>query len=554
MENIKGHIVDVVRREIFDGEVVINDEKIAEVRRCTLPEREKPWPYILPGFIDAHVHIESSMMVPHKFARIAVSHGTIGVIADPHEIGNVLGVEGVNYMIRSGREARFNFRFGAPSCVPAVGGDIETCGRDIGVKETQELMAREDIGFLGEMMNYVGVLNNDEEVLAKIKAAQDNGKPIDGHAPGLTGQQRYQYAAAGISTDHECSSLEEGRSCINAGMKVIIREGSAAKDYGMLHPLISESPNMVMFCTDDCHPDDFVRGHINTIVKRALADGHNIWNILQAACVNAQKHYKQNWGLLQVGDPATFITIDALTPHFRVESTWIRGKEVFNYNASLPSDNTNREDMILGHNFPNNFVASPITKADIDLSLKPGDTVHVIHASDGSLLTDHDEVVLTGNPLFDSHYPWTEVQKIVVYNRYLPGAKPIVGLVRGFGIKKGAMAGSVAHDCHNIVAIGSDDEYIVKAINRIVEMHGGQVVVSPEEMMDIPLPIGGLMAPMGGHEIAFRTLCIQEKVKEIGCTMKSPFITMAFMCLPVIPDIKITDRHLMDTKNFKVIY
>ena len=554
MENIKGHIVDVVRREIFDGEVVINDEKIAEVRRCTLPEREKPWPYILPGFIDAHVHIESSMMVPHKFARIAVSHGTIGVIADPHEIGNVLGVEGVNYMIRSGREARFNFLFGAPSCVPAVGGDIETCGRNIGVKETQELMAREDIGFLGEMMNYVGVLNNDEEVLAKIKAAQDNGKPIDGHAPGLTGQQRYQYGAAGISTDHECSSLEEGRSCINAGMKVIIREGSAAKDYGMLHPLISESPNMVMFCTDDCHPDDFVRGHINTIVKRALADGHNIWNILQAACVNAQKHYKQNWGLLQVGDPATFITIDALTPHFRVESTWIRGKEVFNYNASLPSDNTNREDMILGHNFPNNFVASPITKADIDLSLKPGDTVHVIHASDGSLLTDHDEVVLTGNPLFDSHYPWTEVQKIVVYNRYLPGAKPIVGLVRGFGIKKGAMAGSVAHDCHNIVAIGSDDEYIVKAINRIVEMHGGQVVVSPEEMMDIPLPIGGLMAPMGGHEIAFRTLCIQEKVKEIGCTMKSPFITMAFMCLPVIPDIKITDRHLMDTKNFKVIY
>lgn len=554
MENIKGHIVDVVRRKIFDGEVVINDEKIAEVRRCTLPEREKPWPYILPGFIDAHVHIESSMMVPHKFARIAVSHGTIGVIADPHEIGNVLGVEGVNYMIRSGREARFNFRFGAPSCVPAVGGDIETCGRNIGVKETQELMAREDIGFLGEMMNYVGVLNNDEEVLAKIKAAQDNGKPIDGHAPGLTGQQRYQYGAAGISTDHECSSLEEGRSCINAGMKVIIREGSAAKDYGMLHPLISESPNMVMFCTDDCHPDDFVRGHINTIVKRALADGHSIWDILQAACVNAQKHYKQNWGLLQVGDPATFITIDALTPHFRVESTWIRGKEVFNYNASLPSDNTNREDKILGHNFPNNFVASPITKADIDLSLKPGDTVHVIHASDGSLLTDHDEVVLTGNPLFDSHYPWTEVQKIVVYNRYKPGAKPIVGLVRGFGIKKGAMAGSVAHDCHNIVAIGSDDEYIVKAINRIVEMHGGQVVVSPEEMMDIPLPIGGLMAPMGGHEIAFRTLCIQEKVREIGCTMKSPFITMAFMCLPVIPDIKITDRHLMDTKNFKVIY
>ena len=554
MKNVKGHIVDVVRREIFDGELVIKDEKIVEVKRCALPESKKPWPYIMPGFIDGHVHIESSMMVPHKFARIAVSHGTIGVIADPHEIGNVLGVEGVDYMIRSGREAHFNFLFGAPSCVPAVGGDIETCGKVIDVKDTEALMAREDIGFLAEMMNYPGVLAGDKDTMAKIKAALRNGKPVDGHAPGLTGSQRDQYAAAGITTDHECSTLEEGRSCINAGMKVIIREGSAAKDYQLLSPLIKESPNMVMLCTDDCHPDDFVRGHINLIVKRALADGYSLWDVLQAASVNAQKHYKQPWGLLQVGDPATFITVDSITPHFRVESTWIRGKEVFNYNASLPSEHNEFDEHILDTNFPNNFVAAPITAADIDIELKPGNTVHVIHASDGSLLTKHDEVELTGNPLFDSRYPWTEVQKIVVYNRYVPGAKPVVGLVRGFDIKEGAMAGSVAHDCHNIVAIGSSDEYIVKAINRIVEMQGGQVVVTPHEMMDIPLPIAGLMAPMSGHEIAFRTLCIQEKVKEIGCKMKSPFITMAFMCLPVIPDIKITDRHLMNTKTFSVIY
>ena len=553
MNSMKGHIVDVVRREIFDGELVIQDGKIVEVKRCELPEREKPWPYVMPGFIDGHVHIESSMMVPHKFARIAVSHGTIGVIADPHEIGNVLGVEGIDYMIRSGHEAHFNFLFGAPSCVPAVGGDIETCGKVIDAKDTEALMAREDIGFLGEMMNYPGVLADDKEVMAKVKAALRNGKPVDGHAPGLTGQQRDRYAAAGITTDHECSTLDEGRSCINAGMKVIIREGSAAKDYQLLSPLIKESPNMVMFCTDDCHPDDFVRGHINLIVKRALADGYDLWDVLQAASVNAQRHYNQSWGLLQAGDPATFITVDRITPHFRVESTWIRGQEVFNYNASLPSHHDNDEH-ILDFDFPNNFVAAPITAADIDLDLKPGDTVHVIHASDGSLLTEHEEVVLTGNPLFDSRYPWTEVQKIVVYNRYVPGAKPVVGLVRGFNINDGAIAGSVAHDCHNIVAIGSSDEYLVKAINRIVEMQGGQVVVSPEEMLDIPLPIGGLMAPMGGHEIAFRTLCIQEKVKNIGCQMKSPFITMAFMCLPVIPDIKITDRHLIDTKNMKIIY
>ena len=298
MENVKGHIVDVVRREIYDGELVIKDEKIAEVKRCALPEREKPWPYIMPGFIDGHVHIESSMMVPHKFARIAVSHGTIGVIADPHEIGNVLGVEGVDYMIRSGQEAKFNFLFGAPSCVPAVGGDIETCGRIIDVKDTEALMAREDIGFLGEMMNYPGVLADDKEVMAKINAALRNGKPVDGHAPGLTGQQRDRYAAVGITTDHECSTLDEGRSCIKAGMKVIIREGSAAKDYKLLSPLIKESPNMVMFCTDDCHPDDFVRGHINLIVRRALADGYDLWDVLQAASVNAQRHYKQKWGLL----------------------------------------------------------------------------------------------------------------------------------------------------------------------------------------------------------------------------------------------------------------
>ena len=553
MMSVKGHIVDVKRREIFDGELVIEGEEIVEVKRCKLPERKKPWPYLMPGFIDGHVHIESSMMVPHRFARIAVSHGTIGAIADPHEIGNVLGVEGVDYMIRSGKEARFNFLFGAPSCVPAVGGDIETCGKVIDVKDTEALMARDDIGFLAEMMNYPGVLAGDKEVLAKIEAARRYGKPVDGHAPGLTGQQRDIYAAAGISTDHECSTLDEGRSCINAGMKVIIREGSAAKDYKLLSPLIKESPNMVMFCTDDCHPDDFVRGHINLIVKRALADGYDLWDVLQAACVNAQRHYKQKWGLLQTGDPATFITVDRITPHFRVESTWIRGEEVFNYNSILPSHNDNDEH-IPDFNFPNNFVAVPITEKDIDIDLKPGDTVHIIHASDGSLLTAHDEVILTGNPLFDSHYPWTEVQKIVVYNRYIPGAKPVVGLVRGFDIKNGAIAGSVAHDCHNIVAVGSSDEFIVKAINRIVEMQGGQVVVTPDEMLDIPLPIAGLMAPMSGHEIAFRTLCIQEKVRDIGCQMKSPFITMAFMCLPVIPDIKITDRHLMDTKKMSVIY
>lgn len=553
MKSIKGHIVDVVRREIFDGELLIEGERIASISKSPLPDGR--WPYLLPGFIDSHVHVESSMMVPREFARIAVSHGTIGIVADPHEIGNVLGVAGVDYMIDSGRQALFNFCFGAPSCVPAVGGDIETSGAVIGAEDIDALMARDDIGFLAEMMNYPGVLSGDKEVLRKIDAALRRNKPVDGHAPGLTGRQREQYAAAGITTDHECSTLEEGRSCINAGMKVIIREGSAAKDYERLSPLIAESPNMVLLCTDDCHPDDFVRGHINSIVKRALADGYDLWDVLQAACVNAQRHYRLNWGLLQDGDPATFIMTDCLGPHFKVESTVIRGTEVFSYNAS---SNTVRSQLstpylLSNRDYPNNFVATPVSPDDLFMDIKTGDTVHIIHASDGSLLTGHEEIRLTGNPLTDSRYPWTEVQKIVVYNRYQPGAKPVVGLVRGFGISKGAIAGSVAHDCHNIVAIGSNDEFLARAINRVIEMRGGQVVVSPCEMLDIPLPIAGLMAPMNGYEIAFRTMLLHEMVRSIGCTMKSPFITMAFMALPVIPDIKITDRHLMDTKNMQVI-
>ena len=549
--DIKGHIVDVVRREIYDGELVVEGERIVEVRRCELGDGV--WSYLLPGFIDSHVHIESSMMVPRKFARIAAIHGTTGVIADPHEIGNVLGVEGVDYMIRSGREAQFNFCFGAPSCVPAVGGDIETSGAVIGADDIEKLMERNDIGYLAEMMNYPGVLSGDKEVLRKIEAARRNGKPVDGHAPGLTGRQRDMYTATGISTDHECSTIEEGRSCINAGMKVIIREGSAAKDYERLSPLIGESPNMVMLCTDDCHPDDFVRGHINSIVKRAIADGYDLWDILQVACVNPQKHYNQHWGLLQAGDPATYIMVDSLNQHFRVESTVIRGQEVFNYNASLPSEISPKGDEDVYTQFPNRFMAKPITAADISIDIKSGDTVHVILASDGSLLTQHEKILLTGNPLTDMRYPWNEVQKIVVYNRYEPDAKPVVGLIRGFGIKCGAIAGSVAHDCHNIVAVGSSDEYLVRAINRVVEMKGGQVVVGPDEMLDIPLPIAGLMAPMSGHEIAFRTLLLHEMVRTIGCPMKSPFITMAFMCLPVIPEIKITDKHLMDTKTMSVI-
>ena len=545
----------MVSREIFDGTLTVEDGKIAEIKRGKLPERERPYPYLMPGFIDSHVHIESSMMVPHEFARIAVSHGTIGVIADPHEIANVLGVEGVDYMIRSGRMAQFNFCFGAPSCVPALGGDVETNGATIDAEDIEKLMARPDIGFLAEMMNYPGVLAGDGEIMRKIEAARRHGKPVDGHAPGLTGHQRDQYAAAGITTDHECSTLEEGRSCIKAGMKVIIREGGAARDYEQLNPLIAESPDMVMLCTDDCHPEDFVREHINAIVMRALADGYDLWDILQAACVNPQRHYHLDWGLLQQGDPATFIIVDTVGPHFKVQSTVIRGMEVYSYNSSSLAMylQLTASDYKGDHqDYPNNFVAAPITEDDIFYNIKPGAAEHIINATDGSLVTGH-EVWRMGASMFSDTHPWLEVEKIVVYNRYQRGAKPMVGLIHGFGITNGAIAGSVAHDCHNIVAVGSNDGYIVRAINRVIEMGGGLVVVSADEENDIPLPIAGLMAPLTGHELAFRSMIMRQKVHDIGCMMKDPFITMAFMALPVIPNLKLTDRHLMDTKNMEII-
>ena len=548
----KGHIVDVVAHEIYDGEVIIKGEKIADIRRCTLDDG-KDWPYLLPGFIDSHVHIESTMLVPSQYACIAVRNGTIGVMADAHEIGNVLGVQGIDYMIRNGRETSFNFLFGAPSCVPAISTEFETSGATISADDIERMMKRGDIGFLTEMMNFPGVLSGDSEVMRKIHATLAAGKPVDGHASGLTFSELRQYAATGITTNHECTTLDEGRDNIRAGMNVIIREGSAAKDYEQLRPLIGEHPDSILFCTDDITPDDLIRGEINTIVMRALADGYDLWDILQAACVNPQRHYNVNWGLLQKGDPATFIAVNNLTPHFRVERTFIRGKEVFNRDATQQHTvSTLLKERPAGA-APNNFAAQPITTADIALDIHPGDTMHIIHATDGSLLTGHEVVAVTGNPMTDSRYPWKEVQKIVVLNRYKAHATPVVGLIRGFGISNGAIACSVAHDCHNIVAIGSDDESIVRAINHIIGMRGGLVAVSPDDMLDLPLPIASLMSPLKGHEVAFRSMLLNDMVRTTGCTMHSPFITMAFMCLSVIPDLKITDLHLVDTKNMRII-
>jgi len=555
----RGQIVDVIGRRIFTGVVEVEDEKIKSITECSLqPDDDgKELPYIMPGFIDSHVHIESSMMVPAEFARAACEQGTIGIVTDPHEIANVLGIEGVDFMIKSGNNIRFNFCFGAPSCVPSCSQEFETSGAVLDSKTVDELMERPEIGFLSEMMNYPGVLANDPEVMAKIASARRRGKPVDGHAPGVTGAARRQYAHAGISTDHECSTIEEGRACIEAGMKLLVREGSAAKNYDALIPLLREYPDMIMFCTDDCHPSDLICGHINHIVKRALNDGYDLWDVLQAACVNPQRHYNLNWGLLQEGDPANFIVVGRIGPRLRVRKTIIRGKEIYDDNSYLRSIKSQRKSiqnqLEILDKYPNRFVAKPIKESDIQISLNKGDVADIIVAENGSLLTGHSKVEVMGNPIDDSRYPWHEVQKIVVYNRYTEGAKPVVGLIRGFNIQNGAMAASIAHDCHNIVAIGSNDDFIVKAINRVVEMKGGQVAISGEDIVDLALPIAGIISPLNVHEIAFRSKCLRETVASTGCPLKSPFITMSFMCLPVIPQLKLTDRGLFDVDHWKFI-
>lgn len=537
----KGHIVDLVARRIFDGKFNVVDGKVTAITEC---EVEASSPYYLPGFVDSHVHIESSMMTPVEFARIALRHGTIGAVCDPHEIANVMGVEGIELMLDIARLADFRFAFGMPSCVPSCNKDIETSGFVLDAIEVERFMKRDDIYFLAEMMNFPGVLGGDLEVIAKIAAAKAAGKPVDGHAPGLVGETRQQYAAAGISTDHECTSMETGRAAVASGMIVQIREGSAAKDYNALAPLISEAPGQVMFCTDDCHPTDFVRGHLDRIVRRAIADGYDILDILTAACLTPVKHYSIPAGLLQPGDPADFIVLTDLTPHFRVIKTYIDGEKVFSSKGQFTANRMLERSMLVQKNLVrsmiNNFNAQPITCADI--ARTPRSKEDIIVSSDGSLFTVHER-----GPVDSS------VQKLVVLDRYSANAKPQVAYIKGFGITCGAVAQSIAHDCHNIVAVGSDDKELVRVINRVIEMKGGVAVSDGTDLEDLPLPIAGIISPLCGHELAFRCTLLDEVIKRAGCQFHSPFITLAFMCLPVIPQLKLTDKGLFDSEKFQFV-
>lgn len=537
---LHGQYVDILNKRIYPATILIQEGQIVSITETI----EAPNQYIMPGFIDSHVHIESSMLVPSSFARLAVVHGTIGTISDPHEIANVCGLEGVQYMIDNGKKVPFHFFFGAPSCVPAT--QFETAGASIDSVATAQLLASPDIYYLSEMMNFPGVLHQDSEVMQKIKAAHKIGKPVDGHAPGLMGDLAKQYIEAGISTDHECFTLEEAVDKLSFGMHILIREGSAAKNFEALYELIDDHPKKIMLCSDDKHPDSLLEGHINQLCARAVAKGINIFNVLRAACINPVLHYKLPTGFARVNDPANLIVVKDLE-NFKVIETYIDGQLVAKEGNSLIEP--------IQATAINQFNAKPLVLADLRLSVDNYPTkdglVPVIHAIDGQLITN----LIWAKPLIDQNEiiadTTKDVLKVVVYNRY-HAAKPKLGLIQSFGFKTGAIASTVAHDSHNIIAVGVDDESILKAINLVVQEQGGISCVHKEATKVIGLPVAGLMSIADPYQVANEYIEIDQMAKSLGTELGSPFMTLSFMALLVIPHIKMSDLGLFDGDQFKL--
>jgi adenine deaminase len=533
---IQGQIVDIENKRIYAGEITIKNNKIVSI----IEKHHDIKNYIFPGFIDAHIHIESSMLVPSEFAKIALTHGTVATISDPHEIANVLGTAGVYYMIENSKKVPLKFHFGAPSCVPAT--SFESAGAIIDSNGIKELLASPDIYYLAEMMNYPGVLYDDAEVLKKIAWAKHYNKPIDGHAPGLRGEPIKKYIAAGITTDHECFTLSEAQEKLNLGMKVIIREGSAAKNFEALIDLIHDHYDNIMFCSDDKHPDDLILGHINELCSRAVAKGIDIFKVLQAACVNPVHHYKINVGLLKENDPADFIVVQDLV-NFKVIQTYINGSLVAQNGKSFV-------DQVLFET-PNNFNISAKQITDFEIP-STASKIRVIEALEGQLITnqiEHKSHIENGKLVSNIQ---DDVLKMAVVNRY-QNTKPAIAFIKNFGLKKGAIASSVAHDCHNIVVVGTTDQEICNAINLIIKSKGGICAVNQSQHKVLALPVAGIMSDKDGWQTGKLYQEIDNMAKELGSGLKAPFMTLSFMALLVIPDLKLSDKGLFSGNTFSFV-
>ncbi|WP_179009977.1 adenine deaminase [Winogradskyella forsetii] len=531
---LKGNIIDIPNGKIFKGEVTIENGKIKSIEEKESEENH----FILPGFIDAHIHIESTMLVPSEFAKIAVKHGTVATVSDPHEIANVLGVKGVEFMIENGKQTPFKFNFGAPSCVPAT--SFESAGAEIDSDAIKTLMANPDIKYLAEMMNYPGVIYDDAEVLKKLKWAKHYNKPIDGHAPGLLGEDLNKYISAGISTDHECFTYDEGLEKLQKGMKVIIREGSAAKNFEALIGLLDEHFLNMMFCSDDKHPDDLLLGHINQLCARAVAKGVDVFKVLRAACVNPVKHYNLDVGLLNVGDDADCIIVEDLND-FKTLQTYINGALVFD----------KRESKIEHVEFENlnNFNTDKKEISDFRLESQ-AEKIRVIECKDGELVTNElieNATIEDGNLISNTK---TDILKMAVVNRY-ENQKPAIGFIKNIGLKEGAIASSVGHDSHNIIAVGVSDEAICKAVNLLIENEGGICAISDNEEKVVALPMAGIMSDQNAETIGRQYAELDKMAKQLGSKLHAPYMSLSFMALLVIPSLKLSDKGLFDGGKFK---
>jgi len=540
MTVIEGNLVDPVKREIYPALLEIEDGIISHIKPA---EKVTAGRYIIPGFVDAHIHIESSMVVPAEFARLAVQHGTIATVSDPHEIANVCGIEGVEYMIENSRLVPMKFHFGAPSCVPAT--DFETSGARLDFEEVEQLLDREDILYLSEMMNWPAVLNDDPAVYAKLNAAKKRGKPIDGHAPGLMGERAKKYASAGITTDHECFTYEEGLDKIRCGMMIAIREGSAAKNFQSLIPLLGEFPDRIMFCSDDKHPDDLLEGHINQLAARAVAQGFDLFDVLSACSVNTIRHYNLPVGMLQKGDRADFAIVSDLE-QFHVSETWIDGECV--YNGSVQFSNPEAAPI-------NHFTKSEVKNQDFEIRTDHDGLleVPVIVALDGELITEKHVETLQADQGLILPDPDRDILKIALINRYKK-APVSVGFIKNFGLSAGAIASSVAHDSHNIIAVGTDDESLRRVVQLIMDHEGGIAVASPDGDEILPLPVGGIMSSEPAEQVAEKYKHLTERAKAMGSKLQAPFMTISFMGLLVIPSLKMSDLGLFDGETFQFVY
>lgn len=532
----RGRILDLQNRKIFKGRVVVEGNRISAI----IPDESVTENHLIaPGFVDAHVHIESSMVTPYAFSKAAVKHGTVATVSDPHEIANVLGVQGVEFMIENAALAPLKIFFGAPSCVPAT--NFETAGASLDAKDIRYLLKDKGLLYLSEMMNYPGVIYRDPAVLEKIAVALELGKPIDGHAPGLRGDDLKAYFNEKITTDHECFSFAEAQEKAELGMHILIREGSAARNFEALHPIIAQYPKQTMFCSDDKHPDDLLLGHINLLVKRALSLGYDFYDVWQAASVNPVKHYKLSVGLLQIGDLADFIVVDQ-DNDLNILETVINGEKIF----PIIEDSSWPEFPL-----PNQFNISEKNNAEFELRLEQDAYLKVIEAIDGEIVTREIHQHIQAKDGLAQLPAEEDVLYISVVNRYNQ-AKPSIALVKGFGFKQGALASSVAHDSHNIVAVGSSPELLAAVVNTIIRNKGGVAITGKGEVVyAIPLPIAGLMSPLSVEDVGKSYQALNENAKSIGCKLKAPFMTLSFLALPVIPALKITDLGLFDVNQFK---